>query len=389
MSETKDRNERQALRQARQAKRAARAKKSEVSPEERKRARMKRRAERAQEAAGRVRRALGKPDDTAGASRVVEAGKNPEERMQSYGDTMLTVLGSSARGNFPDRLDNNCREGVLFPDFTPKFKLNLGAGNKVFMIGSGFARHLEPALAERGVILPTTVINVPDSDIGRAENPLNEYTPGTIAQRIIDAFRPRPIPKGTVIAAGQIFSDQLMPGQFNATMETIESRRKELARIYARLQDCSAVIITLASAESWYDARSRRFFNRPPPASIIRSRSRHIFFALQDVEDVVGLLAKPLALLGGAGIKVVLVVSPDAQRVTFSGTDAVCANEISKAVLRVAAHRLNQKFDHVDYFPALEIARSAGLHAYMDDNVQLRDEFSALLVASFIKAYTA
>jgi hypothetical protein len=180
-----------------------------------------------------------------------------------------------------------------------------------------------------------------------------------------------------------------MPGARNETMEAIEKRRTELARIYARLPECGAAIITLSSAETWYDAKSTCFFNRPPPSVVVRSRSRHIFFALQGVEDIVAVLAKPMEALGQAGIKVVLIVSPIAQPATFSGTDAVCANEVSKAVLRVAAHQLSQKFDHVDYFPALEIARSAGLHAYMDDNVHLRDEVSALLVETFIKTYAA
>jgi hypothetical protein len=387
MSETEDRNERKALRQARQAKRAARAQKGGKAPGEQKQARLRRRAERAQEVADKVKPAAGKARRGAGGK--PGRGKKREDGMQIYLDTMLVVRGNAARRDYPDRLHENCRDGALFPAFTPKFKLELGHGASVFSIGAGFARDLEPALAARGVFLPTAAITIPQSDFGRPENPLNEYTARSIAQRLNSAFQDKPIPKATIIPAGQLFSDQLLPGKFNGTMAQIEALRGQIAGIYARLRDCGALVITLSSIESWYDSRSKRFFNRPPPTPIARSRVRHIYFEMQDASTIVSTLSKPLTALGAAGIKVVLAVSPEAQVATFSMADAVSANELAKSTLRVAAHRLVQKFDHVDYFPALEIARSAGLHAYMDDNVQLRGEFSALLAETFIKAYAA
>jgi len=388
-----DRQDREQIRQARQAKRAARLQKGEPSQAERKQARMQRRAERGRETAANARPGSGHQtkllNGAGGAkTRVAKpAEHNPEQRMITYVDTVRIRLGNAERCDYPDRLHANCRDGALFPAFLPKFKLDLGAGAKVFTIGTGFARDIEPALEARGVMVPTTAITIPQSSLSRAENPLNEYTPPTIAQRIAGAFKPSGALKGTVIEAGQLFSDQFLPGKLNESMEKLEARRAEIAAIYARLRDCGAVIVSLASAEVWYDAKSKWFFNRPPPGGIVRRRARHIHFGVQDVDDVVAALAPPLAALGAAGIKVVLAVSPVAQRTTFSAADAVIANETSKSVLRAAVHRLTETFEHVDYFPAYEIARSAGLHAYMDDNVQLSDEFAALLVETFIKAY--
>jgi hypothetical protein len=388
MIEIEDRNERQALRKARQAKRAAKAQKVEISPAERKRARMKRRTELAEEAAARARPAAAKPGRAPGRTEGQQR-KNRTKGMQSYLDTKRIVLGNAERREYPDRLHDTCRDGALFPDFRPKFKLDLGPDAALFTIGAGFARDVEPALVARGVSLPTTAITIPQADYGRPENPLNEYTSGTIAQRLNFAFQDKPIPKATLVQVGQFVSDQLMPGHFNGPVEMIELLRREIAAIYAKLRDCDALIITLSSVESFYDTRSRRFFNRPPPRTMVRSRESHIFFEVQDVRSVVAALSKPLKALGAAGIKVVLTVSPVPQPATFSMADAVSANEISKSTLRVAADHLTRKFDHVDYFPALEIARSAGLHAYMDNNVHLRDDFSTLLVETFIKAYAA
>ncbi len=397
-----DRQEREQLRQARQAKRAARAQQGGPTQAERQQARMKRRAERARETAANARPGAAKPAKPLQRAGGAQAGgakaganvrgarpveKNPEQGMLAYIDTVRIRLGNAERCEYPDRLHANCREGALFPAFLPKFKLDLGAGAKVFTIGAGFARDIEPVLEARGVMVPTTAITIPQSSLSRAENPLNEYTPPTIAQRIAGAFKPSGALKGTVIEAGQLFSDQFLPGKLNESMEKLEARRAEIAAIYARLRDCGAVIITLASAEVWYDAKSKWFFNRPPPGDIVRRRARHIYFAVQDASDVVAALTPPLAALGEIGIKVVLAVSPVAQRATFSAADAVIANETSKSVLRAAVHRLTETFEHVDYFPAYEIARSAGLHAYMDDNVQLSDEFAALLVETFITAY--
>jgi hypothetical protein len=388
MSETEDRAERKALRQARQAKRAAREQKGETAPGARKQARLQRRSERAQEVAAKVKPVAGKGGRGAGG-KPGQGRRKREDGMQIYLDTMLVVRGNAARRDYPDRLHENCRDGALFPAFAPKFKLDLGQGASVFTIGAGFARVLEPALAARGVALPTAAITIPQADFGRPENPLNEYTARSVAQRLNAVFQDKPIPKATIIPAGQLFSDQLLPGKFNGTMAQIEALRGQIAGIYARLRDCGALVITLSSIESWYDTRSKRFLNRPPPTPIARSRSRHIYFAVEEVSGVVAALSKPLTALGAAGIKVVLAVSPAAQATTFTPDDVVSANEITKATLRLAASRLVRKFDHVDYFPALEIARSAGLHAYLDDNIQLRDEFSALLVEHFIKAYAA
>jgi hypothetical protein len=388
MSETDDRTQRQALRKARQAKRTAKAQKAETSPAERKQARMKRRAERAHEAAARARPAAAKPGHGPGRNEGPQR-KNRTEGMQRYLDTKRIALGNAGRREYPDRLHDTCRGGALFPDVRPKFKLDLGPNASLFTIGAGFSRDVEPALAARGVSLPTTAITIPQADYGRPENPLNEYTAGTIAQRLNAVFQDKPIPKATLVQVGQLVSDQLLPGAFNGPAEMIESLRREIAAIYAKLRDCGALIITLSSVESFYDAKSRRFFNRTPPRTMVRSREAHIFFEVQDVRGVVAALSKPLKSLGAAGIKVVLVVSPAAQPVTFSMADAVTANELAKSTLRVAAEQLIRKFDHVDYFPALEIARSAGLHAYMDDNVHLRDEVSALLVETFIKTYAA
>lgn len=75
--------------------------------------------------------------------------------------TKNASLNQSGR-KFPNRDNNLCQDGLLFPEFKPSFKLEPGAS--IFTIGPCFARNIEEVLLPLGFKLPTASFSVPKSE---------------------------------------------------------------------------------------------------------------------------------------------------------------------------------------------------------------------------------
>ena len=307
----------------------------------------------------------------------------------TFAATLRGVAGRVGR-TFPGRDDPRCEGTTLFPSFTPKFSQTFDRGVTVFTIGSCFARNIEEALKPLHVILPTRDFAVPKSEwTGRLNGLLNEYNPGTMAQRIRHALSAPPEPEATIVPMGEGVVDLLLPGAKVVSRQRAVARRAEIAAVYARLRDSDLVVMTLGLAECWYDTMAGVYLNRmPPPAHAAAHPNRYEFRRL-DVQQTVDLLEPALAALGELRIRTVLTVSPVPLQSTFTAEDCVVANEISKATLRVAADRLQRGVDHVDYFPSYEIVRSGGLGSYNPDNVHVRDDLVKQITSRMVSLYAS
>jgi len=310
--------------------------------------------------------------------------------MTIFSETMQILRQNKARREFPDPFDPRAREDSLFPDFVPKFKLDFGANLSVFTMGPCFSRALEDALAPSGVNQPTLAYARPPEDVTRRPNEmLNDMNPGTIGHRIDFALAGKPDMDTTLIRVGELVADLLLPGHGLVTQARAAARRGEIFGIYAKLAAADVVVITLATNEAWFDKSCELFMNRFPPIDFARNRPGRFEFLALDVVDVMPLLTKPIKALGAAGKKVIMTVSPAPVRQTYAAADAICANEFGKAVLRVCAERLMRKFEHVDYFPAYEIVRWAGLAGLDDNQVHVNAAMAARLNEFFITSYGA
>ncbi|WP_082673600.1 GSCFA domain-containing protein [Thermodesulfovibrio aggregans] len=215
---------------------------------------------------------------------------------------------------------------------------------------------------------------------------LNEYTPGCIYQRILNAFSQLDFGEKAIIEKSKdLFIDLLLPAGSPVTFTRALERRKEIEKIYEEIKDADLIIITLGYIECWYDSESGLFLNRmPEPSEIKKFPKRYIFKRLTCSESI-ELLQKAIQILSNR--KILLTVSPVPIQTTFiPNTDAVLSNSYSKSVLRVVVEHLYRKFPNVDYFPSYEIILSLGTKAFMEDNVHVKDEV-VRKVSYFIENY--
>lgn len=288
------------------------------------------------------------------------------------------------RARFPDRASPRGAGPLLLPELRPTFAMR--PGQKVFAIGSCFARNVENRLHHQFEIA-TRSFSVPASEwpVAGKNGILNEYNPGTIAQRITRAMHGTPAPAETVVPDGDKVMDLLLPGPGCApvTRERAFERRGEIDAIYAELPTADVIVVTLGLTEAWYDREVDAYLNRMPSREDLESGRYDL--VVMDVGEAMALLEPAFRLLDGRNVLV--TVSPVPLNTTFSGQDVIAANAYSKATLRVCAEHLSA-LPGVDYYPSYEMVASAGLlRAYTEDNLHVRPGIVKQVVAHMLQAY--
>lgn len=302
-------------------------------------------------------------------------------------DALKNAAANRVNRGYPGAGDLRSRFGGIFPSMKPK-NGSFGKDLRVFTIGSCFARNIEEHLGALGLDVPTSSFSVPENEWKHRPNGLlNEYTPGTMSQRIIRAIQGVEAAAETVIPDGTSgFVDLLLPGGAPVSYQRAFERRAEIGRIYARLIESDVVIITLGYVEAWYDAQTATYINRMPPHAAIRAEPDRYRFRRLNVKESLDLLDPAIRSLTDRGIRVVLTVSPVPIAVTFTADDCTIANEYSKATLRIVAEELRSN-PLVDYFPSYEIVRSMGLAVLHEDQVHVKSAAVGRVVAYMLETF--
>ena len=289
---------------------------------------------------------------------------------------------------YPPSDDPRCRQDGLFPKLRPKFSIDLPS--KVFTIGSCFARNIEEALLEYDIDMPTRKFAAPASEWpGRPNGLLNEYNPGSILQRVQSAIKGLEFSEDTIVPTGQGTVDLLLPGAGKpTTLERARQRREEIASVYQELCHCDCIIITLGLVEAWWDKTANCFLNQMPSIRLIKAFPHRFDFVRLGVPDVQMMLRTTVELLLSQGVnKILLTVSPVPLLATFTPTDGIIANSLSKSVLRVCADDLQQRYEQVDYFPSFEIVNSGGLASFEDDNRHVNNALVRQITHYMLESY--
>lgn len=140
------------------------------------------------------------------------------ENSISFDETLKRVFNSKVERTFPQEDDKRYKGGLLFPDIKPGFYID--EGSSIFTIGSCFARNIELALEPMNkFILPTRAFSAPKSEFVFTSaivrnGLLNEYTPGTMSQRILYALEGKRFAEETIVStSGNLCADlQLLAG---------------------------------------------------------------------------------------------------------------------------------------------------------------------------------
>lgn len=298
------------------------------------------------------------------------------------------AVSDKETSRFPAKDDSRLSDGLLFPVLRPSFRIR--RGQRVFTIGSCFARNIEDFLTDFDVP-PTRFAVGKDEWNSRPNGLLNEYNAGTIAQRMVWAAEGRPtVPMAeTLLGTEDDTVDLLLPRAPGVTRARATERRREIDAIYADLPGSDVITITLGLTECWQDNETGIFLNRIPPPPVLRNQDGRYSFVNLSYRECVSCLDRALeAVLSDDRRKVILTVSPVPLQRTFTGGDCVTANMRSKSVLRAAADFIYMKYaGRVDYFPSYEIVMSGGLAAFGVDNVHVYPAVVKRIVSHLFESY--
>lgn len=306
---------------------------------------------------------------------------------KAYAQTM-----ANRSSKWPDRASNRV-EPLCLPTITPSF--SIARETTIFTIGSCFARHIEFALADAGLNVPTLGFRVPQEELwagtGLRTGILNKYTPYSMLNEI-EFILDQSDGSQFLIETGD---DLWWDGQLHTT-ESVSlarglKRRRNVRELYDKaIRQSAVVIVTLGLIEAWWDEEKQLYLNETVPLLLTRRHPGRFFFEVLSIEktvDAVRRLIEQLRMINPAQ-NVLLTVSPVPFVRSFDGHDAIVANGYSKAALRVAAEIVTREYAWVDYYPSYEsVTSSDRARAWDDDLVHVRPDMVKENVDRMLEAY--
>lgn len=305
-------------------------------------------------------------------------------------------LRENPYAEWPTRDDGRV-EPLCKPAFAAKFRLE--PGDRIFAIGSCFARHVERALAIRGFDVVTS--RTPIGPRGESffaqfgSGIFNNYGVPSILNELEWALSPeRPfVPANNIfeVAPGRYIDIHLPLSAKPAPLELVVERRQALQDVVRKVVDCRLVVMTLGLNEVWFDTATGRYINQTVPRSLVARFPDRFELHLLNYRETAGYLREIVALLRArsrSDQRLLLTVSPVPLAATHTGEDVIATNCYSKSVLRIAAEEIAAENDHVDYLPVYEsVTLSDRAEAWDDDLRHVRDGMVKLNVERMIAAF--
>jgi len=271
----------------------------------------------------------------------------------------------------------------------PKFKLS--KTDKIFTIGSCFARNIERELASAGVCCLTENPGIPpeyytsDRD---ARSAMNKFNIPSMVDEIERTFASEFHEPDRYIDVGDgLYFDPSTSGLKLLPLGPLEEVKEKIKMVTSRMQQADAVIITLGLVEMWRDSVSGLYFNTSPhPQAMRRYRQRfeHMRPGFPFLKAwLYRLIDRILAI--APGTKVIISVSPVPLQATMTRDDVVASSTLSKSLLRVVAESARQDYPQVDYFPSYEmIMHSPRALTWLEDQVHVNPDQVANVTRSFM-----
>lgn len=309
--------------------------------------------------------------------------------------TGLMAWDNAARGENSRWVRDVARFDAVPTPVRHTAKFALSTADRVFCIGSCFARNIEEYLIYAGVEVLSKRIVSPKHEHGetvRANAIVNKFTTAsmlneaqwTLERPVVDERFFEPV-------AGGWHDLQLAPGGKPVTLERAVERRRYLIEDYfARLRQADVTVVTLGLTEAWQDMALDRYLNGPPGHAALKALPERYRLDLTDaaanIDNLEALCAALWAL--NPAMRVVVTVSPVPMGRTFSGRDVLVANTASKSILRAAAEAISRRHEAVDYFPSFEMVSAAPRAlAYIEDRLHVADAVVGEVVRTFMQAY--
>ena len=294
---------------------------------------------------------------------------------------------------FPDSLNRLMPE--VWPEVISRFKLK--PGEKIYTIGSCFARNIELYLNECGFIIPTLDYEFPeDEKIGnRINSILNKYTPPNILQEII--WTKQIYDKGGKVTFEDCkdFSfkiknqDLYLDLGLNIKNKAVSKqrfleRRQQIYNISRNIFSSDCVVITLGLIEAWFDKQKSTYIQLSPfiYRDLLREGDRFELHILNNAKCL-EYIKKSIELIKSMNpdVKILLTTSPVSLGRTFTNQDIIIENLYSKCILRAVCGEIYNTHDFVDYFPSFEsVILTKSWKPYAGDFIHITDEFVEKIV---------
>ncbi|MBK9082848.1 MAG: GSCFA domain-containing protein [Rhizobiales bacterium] len=306
---------------------------------------------------------------------------------------VLDARKSNAFADWPSRDEINRVEPLATPALNAGFRFR--PRERIFTIGSCFARNVEQVLEERGYDVPVRQLLRQPEFAGLNPAFLNNYGVTSIRQELTWAFDARhpfdPTTNFLEYAPGA-FVDLHLPAQIRPDrFEVVERRRRGIIECTRLISTCRVVVITPGLSEVWWDRLGRCYVNTSPRLSTLHREPDRFELHVLDFNETHDNLAAAMTLIhenAEPGVQVLLTVSPVPMNPTHRAMDVMVANTYSKSLLRVAAEHVAASMDFVHYFPSYEsVVMSDRSRAWRDDQIHVSPELVTLNVTRMLRAY--
>lgn len=309
------------------------------------------------------------------------------------GPEAMRIRKANDLATWGSRTKENRVEPVTKPAFDTPFRLE--PGEKIFTIGSCFARHVEGELVNRGFQIPMRDLFQKPAFEGLAPEIVNNFGTPSIYNEFAWAFGEQAFDedKAIVEVGKDRFVDlhmvnSIRPGPFDDVL----ARRKGLLNATRSLADCRVLIMTLGLAEVWWDEEAQTYLNTAPLPTVLNASADRFSLHVLDFAECHDYLKRALDIAFAHGrddLRVILTVSPVPLMATHRRIDVITANSYSKSVLRTVAEHIVEADDRISYFPSYEtVTLSDRRLAWMDDLVHVSREMVALNVDRMVDAFT-
>lgn len=310
----------------------------------------------------------------------------------SVQQALANRLGETA--GWSDGTADNRVSPVALPSFQAPFQLE--PGEKVFTIGSCFARNIERVLASRGFRLP--MLDLLRQPQFRTVNPaiINNYGVPSIYNDFSWALDPEARfdqrANFIEVSPGKCADLHVVATERPRPFEELALRRNAIIEATGTVIDCRAVIVTLGLTELWYDHLQGIYLNSTPMLRVLKADPDRFSLRVLDFGETLGFMRRSIDLLQSRcrrDQQIILTVSPVPLINTFrQDMDVMVANSYSKSCLRTVAEHICTDYAHVHYFPSYEsVTLSDRKVAWLDDNVHVTDDIVRINVDRMVRAY--
>jgi hypothetical protein len=293
------------------------------------------------------------------------------------------------------------KNDYFFINSTPSFQIE--KGSSIYTVGSCFARNVERSMALNGMdvigmdfSLDTNLLHDSVGAMNNAVNSrsiLNKYSTFAICEEFQRVLEKKSIKDNGFIEIkeGEWIDPQLAAVMKVQPFDILNEVRMKVDNIIKNVVNADLVFITLGLNEVWKDNESNTFLNSSPPPMLMRGDNERFSFSCPSYADVYEHLEKAINLINEKStkdVKFIITVSPVPMATTWTSKDIVVANSDSKAVLKICADALSQKYTNIDYFPSYEMVMNTPRNlAWQDDQLHVKAEMVDFIMQEFVKRY--